>query len=141
MAEKTDELSALAGQAAGLETAQEQAAEGQGGAPAAPVQTNAKILAGAFHLGREVSCAVLGLQSPRMVLDDPTLQQLGDVWGAVADKRGWDISAILGDYAAEVAAVMLSITVGVKLMKAAGAELDARERKPEPAPSPDANVG
>lgn len=141
-----DELGALAAQAEGLE-AEAAAADGagQGGepVPAAPVQTNAQLLAGVFQLGRDVGCIVAGVHSPRVVLDDGTLQQLGDAWGAVADKRGWDLQRLMGDYAAEVSAVMITFTVGMRVNKALQAELAARERKdrepeavPEPAPQP-----
>ncbi len=137
MAEKFDELSALAGQAAGLESAQEEAAAvGQGGAPVPPPQTNAQILAGAVHLAREASCIVLDVQSPRAVLDEATMQQLGEVWGAVADKRGWNLNQLMGDWGVEIAAVMTTVTIGMRLSKAVGAELEARERRPKPAPQP-----
>lgn len=137
MAEKIDELAALAGQAASLESAQDEAAAvGQGGAPVPPPQTNAQILTGAVHLAREASCIVLDVQSPRSVLDEATMQQLGEAWGAVADKRGWNLQQLMGDWGVEIAAVMTTITVGMRLSKAVGAELAARDRKPEPAPQP-----
>ncbi|SDP81164.1 hypothetical protein SAMN04489708_12835 [Paracidovorax cattleyae] len=79
---------------------------------------------------------VLEVQSPRAVLDDGTLQQLGEVWGAVADKRGWNLQQLMGDWGPEIAAVMTTITIGMRLSKAVGQELAARERKPEPAPQP-----
>lgn len=146
MSTTNDELGALAAQAEGLEAdaAAATAAPGAGGeqAPAVPVQTNAQLLAGVFELGRETFCVVSGLQSPRHVLDGPTVQQLGEVWGAVADKRGWDLSRLMGDYAAEFAAVACTITIGMKLNKAVAAELATREPKEkgerviEPAPQP-----
>lgn len=143
----SDELKALAAQAEGLESeaaaAEAGAAVGGEQQPAAPVQTNAQLLAGVFQLGREVGCIIADVQSPRVVLDDATLQQLGDAWGAVADKRGWDLNRVMGDYATEVTAVMVTITVAVKVNKALQTELATRERKPgepgeviEPAPQP-----
>lgn len=125
-----DELGALAAHAQGLEAEAATTVEGAGAqqAPAVPVQTNAQLLAGVFQLGRDVGCIVAGVQSPRVVLDDGTLQQLGDAWGAVADKRGWDLQRLMGDYAAEVSAVMVTITVGVKVNKALQTELAMRER-------------
>lgn len=128
--EKHDELSALAAQAEGLETAQDAAQQGQGEPQqAAPVQTNAQLLAGTFQLAREVGCVVAGVNSPRVVLDDATLTQLGDAWGAVADKRGWDLAKLMGDYAAEVSAVMLTVAVLSKVAKGVQNELAARERE------------
>lgn len=146
MTTTNDELGALAAQAEGLEAeAAAATGEGQGAeqAPAVPVQTNAQLLAGVFQLGRDVGCIVAGVQSPRIVLDDATLQQLGDAWGAVADKRGWNLQRLMGDYAAEVSAVMVTITVGVRVNKALQTELAMRERAAaepaaavEPAPQP-----
>lgn len=138
---QNDDLAALAGQAEALQAEAGADAQGEGGAQAAEParQTNGQLLAGTFHLAREVGCALGGVQSPRMVLDDPTLQQLGDAWGAVADKRGWDLQKIMGDYAAEVAAVMLTITIGTRLNRAIQAELAARDPKPAQAPAPAAD--
>lgn len=134
--EKLSELEGLAVQAEGLGAADAAAGVGAGDAQgqpqAAPVQTNADLLAGTFQLAREVFCIVGEVQAPRQVLDDATLQQLGQAWGAVADKRGWDLGKLMGDYAAEIAAVMMTFTVGGKLVKAVRAELDAKAPR-EPA--------
>lgn len=131
------ELEALAAQAEGLEADRAQDAAGQDAGPGAaqgvPLQTNADLLAGTFQLARDVFCIIGEVQAPRMVLDDATVVQLGQAWGAVADKRGWDLSKLLGDYAAEVAAVMMTLTVGGKLVKAVRAEMDAKApREAEP---------
>lgn len=129
----TNELEALAQQAeaqqaaSAAEQAQAQPGAGEGAQPGqAPGQSNAEIIAGTLEIGREVFCAVAQVQAPRHVLDDPTVQALGDAWGRVADKRGWNLAGIMGDYAAEIAAIMLTVTVGGKLVKATRAELDAK---------------
>lgn len=121
---KLDDLEILAQQASTLEAEQPTSGE-PAPPPAPPVQTNAQLLAGTFQLAREAFCIIGEVRSPRAVLDDGTLQQLGDAWGAVADKRGWDLSKLMGDYGPEVAAVMLTITVGTKLAKVVQAELQA----------------
>lgn len=133
------ELEALALQAEGIGASPEAAgpgdAQGEGAQGAPPGQSNADLLAGTFQLARDVVCIIGEVQAPRQVLDDATLQQLGAAWGAVADKRGWDLSKLMGDYAAEIAAVMMTFTVGSKLVKAMRAELDAkapREQTREP---------
>lgn len=138
---KNDDLAALASQAQGLEAADSGAApEGDaGGAPEAPGQSNAALLAGTFHLMREVGCALGSVQSPRIVLNDQTLDQLGDAWGRVADKRGWNLQQIMGDYAAEVAAFMLTITIVSRLNKAVRDEL-ATKKPAEAAPAEPAPV-
>ena len=136
MSTTDNELGALAAQAESLEAEAATAmGEGQGSEqqPVVPVQTNAQLLAGVFQLSRDVGCIVAGVQSPRVVLDDATLQQLGDAWGAVADKRGWDLQRLMGDYAAEVSAVMVTITVGVRVNKALQTELAMREKDADPA--------
>lgn len=124
------ELEALAAQAEGLQAEHQQAQGAEQGdgeqAQGVPLQSNAELLAGTFHLAREVVCIIGEVQAPRHVLDDTTLQQLGQAWGDVADKRGWDLHKIMGDYAAEIAAAMLTFTVGGKLVKAVRAEIDAK---------------
>ena len=129
--EKLTELGALAAQAEGMEAAEAAAAKGE--APeAAPSVSNAQLLAGAFQLARDTFCIVGELQSPRLVLTDDACNQLGAAWGAVADKRGWDLVGVLGDYAAEFSAVMLSVTLGMKLRRVVGDELAVKaEREAE----------
>ena len=132
--EKLTELGALAAQAEGMEAAEAaEAAAAQGEAPeAAPSVSNAQLLAGTFQLARDTFCIVGELQSPRLVLTDDACNQLGAAWGAVADKRGWDLVGVLGDYAAEFSAVMLSVTLGMKLRRGVGDELAVKaEREAE----------
>jgi len=129
---QNDDLALLAGQAQGLDDAAAGATAEQGGAapPEPPGQSNAELLAGTFHMLREAGCVLGGVESPRRVLDDAMLGALGNAWGAVCDKRGWDLKSIMGNYGPEVAAVMLSITVAQRLNAAVSAELAAREPKP-----------
>lgn len=132
---KNDDLLALTGQAQTLEA--EAASDGAAGPGAGadaggppPGQSNAELLTGTFHMLRETGCILGGVESPRRVLDDNVLAQLGGAWGAVCDKRGWDLSALMGNYGPEVTAVLLSITVVQRLNAAVRAELAAREPKP-----------
>lgn len=133
MAEQNNDLAALAGQAAGLDDAAA-AGVGQGvgegagqQAEAAPGQSNAEILAGTFQMLREAGCILGGVESPRRVLDDGTLSSLGSAWGAVCDKRGWNLAQFMGNYGPEVAAVMMTVTVVNRVHAAVRAELAARE--------------
>jgi hypothetical protein len=106
---------------------------GESQAPAVdapPEQSSGALLAGMIELAREVFCTIGGVQSPRQVLTPGTVEQLGQAWGAVADKRGWNLSKMMGDYAAEVSAVMVTVPVVIALRRSVVAELEVINRKP-----------
>lgn len=132
--EKLTELGALAAQAEGMEAAEAaEAAAAQGEAPeAAPSVSNAQLLDGAFQLARDTGCIVFDLQSPKAVLTDETCGQLGAAWGAVCDKKGWNLAGVMGDYAAEVTAFVMTATLIMKLRRVVGDELAVKaEREAE----------
>lgn len=143
-AEQASPLDALAAQAEGLEVGQVE----QGGPVAAeqPKPSNAEILAGAFAMFRDLACMILDLQTPKATFPDRDAGQLGQAWGAVCDKRGVDLARIMGDYGAEVTAVVITATVLKRVATAAKAELAARdpaavtEAAPVPAAEPEGGV-
>lgn len=141
---QNDDLAVLADHAQGLDAAAAgvgTAEAGEGAAPSEPPgQSNAELLAGTFQMLREAGCVLGGVESPRRVLDDSTLAALGNAWGVVCDKRGWNLQQLMGNYGPEVAAVMLSITIAQRLNAAVRAELAAREPKPAGEGATDAAV-
>lgn len=125
-------LEALAAQAEGLEAPPvEQGAQAVQVEAATP--SNGELLAGMFVVVRDLACMVLDLKSPRVTFPDNDAAQLGQAWGAVCDKRGVDLGRLMGDYGAEVAAVIITATVAKRVMVAAKAEL--AERAPPAAPA------
>lgn len=134
--EKLTALGALAAQAEGMEAADAaEAAAAQGEAPEAGAQpmTNAQMIAGALELARETACALFDLRSPAAVLTDARIEKLGELWGRVADKRGWNLAGALGNYAEEIAALMGTIGIARELAHAVVAELDAKQAAREKA--------
>lgn len=119
-------LAGLAAEADGLETIDTgPAAPGEGGAPAepeAPAPSNAQLIAGMLELGRDVFCQVTEFQSPKAVLQAGACTALGEAWGRVLDKRGIDLNRYLGDYGAEIAALVVTWRVGSALYSAVQAE-------------------
>lgn len=109
------------------------AAAGQGPAPAI---SNADAIKGALHAAREVFCMFTKLESPRATLGDESIDQLGKLWGAVCDKRQINLAGYLGDYAAEIAAAVASISIAATVRAGVIAELAARKTK-EPADQPE----
>lgn len=139
MTDKINGLEALASKADQLQSMdQEQPQGGEGqGAPEAlqPVAaTNAEIIAGSLQALREVLAMVVGLKSLQVTMADDKTQELGRLWGAVADKRGYDLNRFMGDYATEVAAVVGTVVIGKVVLTAANAEL-AAQRPPEKEPA------
>ena len=143
--QKPDDLSALALQAATLES-EAQAEQGAGPEAQAvpPQQTNGAIIAGTLQLCRDTACILFELRSPAAVLTDAKIEQLGELWGRVADKRGWNLASALGDYAEEITALMGTIGIARELVQAVVMELDAKAKQdeartvdaPPPAPQP-----
>jgi hypothetical protein len=79
---------------------------------------------------------VLDLKTPQATLHDENCSKLGGMWGAVADKRGMDLNAMMGDYAAELAAVVGTVMIGKAVLKSARNELAARTPVEEKEPAP-----
>lgn len=130
--EKPDELGALAMQAQQLEQDAQQQADAPSGAPpegAQPVQTNGSIIAGTLMLARDTACVLFELRTPAMVLTDAKIEQLGELWGKVADKRGWNLASALGDYVEEITALMGTIGIARELVQAVMMELDAKAKR------------
>lgn len=128
-----DPLDALAAQAESL-NASEEPQPGQ--AQPIPPLTNAQAVAGAIGAGREAFCFFTKLKSPRAVLDDATVGQLGELWGPVLDKHGINLSAYLGDYALEIAAAIGTFAIAAQLRTAVQAEIKAQTVDAEPATEP-----
>lgn len=90
------------------------------------IPTNAEIIGGAVKMFRDVLCMVLDLKTPATTLNDTNADHLGGLWGAVADKRGYDLNSMMGDYAAEFAAVVGTVVIGQAVARAARTEIAAR---------------
>lgn len=125
-----DPLDALAAQAESL-NASEEPQPGQ--AQPIPPLTNAQAVAGAIGAGREAFCFFTKLKSPRAVLNDATVTQLGDLWGPVLDKHGINLSAYLGDYALHFTAAIGTFAIAAQLRAAVQAEIKAQTVDAEPA--------
>ena len=122
-------LEALAEQAENI-GAELEAGDGlEGAAPQAPAITNAQAFAGAMGAAREAFCFFTKLQSPRVVLTDDKVAQLGALWGPVLDKHGINLGDMMGDYALEFAAIIGTISVVGELRQAVTLELAARQPK------------
>lgn len=114
------------------------AAEGVGGepisaVPAVPEVTNAQTLAAAIGAAREAFCMFTKLQSPRVVLDDAQVQQLGALWGPVLDKHGINVAGVMGDYALEFTAIVGTVGVVMALRGAVQTEMAQRKAEAKPA--------
>lgn len=139
--QKPDDLGALAMQAAQLESDAAAGPEAPGAEALPPEQTNAAIIAGTLQLARDTACVLFELRSPAAVLTDAKIEQLGELWGRVADKRGWNLASALGNYVEEITALMGTIGIARELVQAVVMELDAKakrdaERTVEAAPAP-----
>jgi hypothetical protein len=85
--------------------------------------SNEQTIAGAIGAAREAFCFFTRLESPRRVLDDPTVSQLAALWAPVCEKHGINLGQYLGDYALELAAAIGTFTVVASLRTAVVAEL------------------
>lgn len=130
--QKPDDLGALALQAAQLESeAQAQQTAGPGGEQQQEepsLQTNAEIIAGTLMLARDTACMAFELSSPAAVLTDQKAEKLGEMWGRVADKYGWNLAGALGDYKEEIVAFMGTVGIARELAKAVVMEMDAKAK-------------
>lgn len=104
-----------------------------------PRLTNAQAITGALKVLRDVFCAFTGFNSPKENLPDEHAAGLGEAWGAVADKHGFDLVALAGDYAAEIAAVVATAPIALAIHTGMKAEMQARDQaRAKPAQIPDA---
>lgn len=103
-------------------------------AKAEPEQSNAELISGVLQMVRDAGCQLSGLQTPARVATDKRLENIGLLWGKVADKRGWNIAGMLGGYAEEIAATIATVALGRELAAVITAELAARRRE-DPAPN------
>lgn len=122
LAALADEARAITAEAANDDTGPEPAA------PPEPEQSNAELITGVLQMVRDAGCQLSGLQSPARIATDKKLDNIGLLWGRVADKRGWNIAGMLGGYAEEIAATIATIALGRELSFVITAELAARRR-------------
>lgn len=95
--------------------------------PEAPALTNTQIISGALAMGRDVFCTFTDLQSPQRTLDNAKTDALGEAWGKVCDKRGYDLGGYLGDYVLEIGAIVVTFAIAKDVRAGVLAELAARE--------------
>ena len=107
--------------------AAEQAAAG--GPPPPPIVTNATLIAGLLEIVPEVAGLVWSVKSPKAILTHDRATELGNLWGAVCDKRGIDLQKLMGDWSLEVAAATATMVICNDIRKAVAAELAARKPK------------
>lgn len=98
-----------------------------------PVLTNAQAVAASIGAAREGFCYFTKLESPRAVLTDDKISQLGMLWGPVLDKHGVNLQEVMGDYMLEFTAVVGTISIVGELRAAVQAELATRAAKTKPA--------
>lgn len=127
-----DQAAAMDKEAAAVATG-DNAAPGSPGEPQALVISNAQAFAGAIGAAREAFCFFTKLESPRVVLTDEKVGQLGMLWGPVLDKHGINLQDVMGDYVLEFTAVMGTISIVGELRAAVQAELATRAAKTKPA--------
>lgn len=89
--------------------------------------SNAEIISGAIQVGRDVFCTFTDLSSPKDTLNDSRAASLGEAWGKVCDKRGYNLQGYLGDYMLEIAAAMATFAIAREVRAGVMAELKARE--------------
>jgi hypothetical protein len=105
------------------------AGEGGHGEPEPPKPTNGDLLTDMIKLLRDTFCGITELQSPKRHLDDEKAAVLGQAWGAVADKHGLDLVSVAGDYATEIAAVVVTLPVAAAINTSVKAEIAERKAK------------
>lgn len=125
-----NELETLALQAEGL-TDTAGPTTGPDAEPEAPAgQTNAQIIAMGIALCRDVFCTATTLNSPRQHLDEQAVTTLGDTWGAVCDKHGWNLNDSIAGWGVEIAAIAVTAQIGFALHRAVTDEIASRNAKP-----------
>jgi hypothetical protein len=128
--EDLGELGDLAGQADLL--GQPEAAPAAAAPAPAPGESNAEILLGVFVAIRETFCAVVQVQSPQRTASDQVLAPLAKLWADVADKHGFDLKGMMGDYLTEIKAIGVTIAVARTVAKELGQELQAKKASQQP---------
>lgn len=94
--------------------------DGQPAAIALPTlyEKNRGFIAMGIAGARDFVSIATGLKSLRATLTDTNVNALAEAWAKVASKHGRDLSALIGDYGEELAAVM--VTFGIfRTVKAA----------------------
>lgn len=128
------DLEALAQQAESMEAEAVAAAPGAPGEPATPEPeklSNAQILSGGLIAGRGVFCSVTKFESPKTTLSDDSAHRLGEVWGPLFTKWGIELGDYVGEYALELAAIVVTAEIGLSVRAGVVAEMIARDQKPE----------
>lgn len=121
-----DALASLAAEAAAITDEAANDPTGPGQAPPEPEQSNAELIAGVLCMVRDAGCQLADLKSPLQIATDKRLENIGLLWGKVADKHGWNIAGMLGGYAEEITAAIATIALGRELSKALTAEMAVR---------------
>lgn len=121
-ASEPSDLDRLADEAALFDDDADEAAS-PSGAQGAPRLTNAALLLAALELVRETVCTVAGVKSPRATLSSDKLEPLADAWGAVCDKHGIELQAVVGDWLVEIRAVALTVPLVLGARAALVAEI------------------
>lgn len=116
-----DPLDALASQAATLETSTDNPAPGE--EAEIPKLSNEQAIAGAIGAAREAFCFFTKLESPKRILNDGIVGELGALWAPVADKYNLNLGDYMVGYALELAAAIGTITIVSQLRSAVSAEI------------------
>lgn len=120
---KNAALEALAGEAQNLEDAA--AGQDATGAPAAAPTgpDNGQIIAGAIAAFRDGFTAFTNMKSVKVALTDDRIQGLASVYAPVCEKYGLDLNKYLGSYGPEIAAAVMTITIGLEIRANLRAEI------------------
>lgn len=102
---------------------------------AAPLASNAETIAGTLQ-------AAIGILSPmfpslQKVYTPETIQAVSQTVGAVADKRQWNVSKIMGGYAEEIAAVAVVAPVAYATYQAVLHDLEVKAANDDQAKEPE----
>ncbi|MBB1602539.1 hypothetical protein [Variovorax sp. UMC13] len=104
-------------------------AQGQGAEvaaePAPP--SNESLIAGMLEMGRDVFCEFTSCSTPKAVLGESQIGSLSVAWARVLDKRGISLHHYMGNYGEEIAACVMTYTIGANLYRAVSSEMIARE--------------
>lgn len=103
-------------------------AQGQGAEVAAePAPSNESLIAGMLEMGRDVFCEFTSCSTPKAVLGASQIGSLSVAWARVLDKRGISLHHYMGNYGEEIAACVMTYTIGANLYRAVSSEMMARE--------------
>jgi hypothetical protein len=108
-------LESLAGEAATIE-ASATAMDATGSPEAAPVgPDNGAIIAGALTAFRDGFTAFTKMRSVKVALTDDRIQGLAAVYAPVCEKYGLDLNKYIGNYGPEIAAIVMTVTIGLEI--------------------------